>query len=248
MKIAIVDDTDFEREFVKRYILNWAEINKCPVEVTEYTAGGDFLINIAKYPVDIVLMDIFMDGLNGIETATKMRELSMTTILIFITTSIEYMQDAFSCRSFDYIIKPVDEAKLGKVMNDAVSLLSKLPKYQPYIKINSHKKEIPILYANIEYVVSDSNYIYICVDGIEYKYRMSFKSISASLLNDNRFCVINRGVLVNFDYVIKMEKSTCNMRSGKLLAVNIRNSSKLRQALTAYRFNNKRDLIKRRQV
>lgn len=42
MKIAIVDDTDFEREFVKRYILNWAEINKCPVEVTEYTAGGRF--------------------------------------------------------------------------------------------------------------------------------------------------------------------------------------------------------------
>lgn len=104
------------------------------------------------------------------------------------------------------------------------------------------------MYADIEYVMSDSNYIYICVDGIEYKYRMSFKSISTSLINDDRFCVINRGVLVNFDYVIKMEKNTCNMKSGKLLAVNIRNSSKLRQALTVYRFNRKRDLIQRRQV
>lgn len=248
MKIAIVDDTDSEREFVKRCILNWAEVNKRSVEVTEYPTGGDFLINITNSPVDIVFMDIFMEGLSGIETAQKMRELSMTTILIFLTTSLEYMPDAFSCRSFDYIIKPIDEAKLGNVMNDAVSLLSELPKQQPYIKITSHKQEIPIMYADIEYVMSDSNYIYICVDGIEYKYRMSFKSISTSLINDDRFCVINRGVLVNFYYVIKMEKNTCNMKSGKLLAVNIRNSSKLRQALTVYRFNRKRDLIQRRQV
>lgn len=186
-----------------------------------------------------------MDGINGITAAKKMREISLNTILVFLTSSIEHMSDAFSCRSFDYILKPIEKARLYNILYDAIKIL---PQNDKYISIVSHKQTIPVLYSDIQYIVADSNYILIYINDTEHRCRMPFGEISEKLLSDNRFCVINRGVLVNFDYVLKMEHNLCYMKNDKTFSINTRKRASLEQELIEYRFNKKREDIQRRQV
>lgn len=236
MNIAIVDDLNSERERLKKDILDWSNENQYFFTITEFSSGEEFLASFNELKPEIVFMDIYMDGISGIKTAKEMREISLNTILVFLTSSIDYMSDAFSCRSFDYILKPIEKTRLYNILCDAIKVL---PQNDKYINIISHKQTIPVLYSDIQNIVSDSNYILICINDTEHRCRMSFGEISEKLLSDNRFCVINRGVLINFDYVIKMEHNLCYMKNDKTFSINIRKRSSLEQELIEYRFNKK---------
>ena len=134
MKIAIVDDIKEYRESSGKAAFMWAKDRKQAVTIKGYKSGESFLSALQTESFDIVFMDIYMEGLTGIEAAAKLREISMDTLLIFMTTSIDHMAEAFPCHAFDYIMKPVDEARLYKTLDEALKVL---PENQPYITVIS---------------------------------------------------------------------------------------------------------------
>ena len=106
MKIAIVDDKLTEQNKLSNFIASWASENNLPAEICTYQSGESFSRAIQSRSFDIVFMDIIMDGKNGIEAARSLRETNLSTLLIFITSSREFMAQAFPCHAFDYVIKP----------------------------------------------------------------------------------------------------------------------------------------------
>ena len=115
MKIAIVDDNITERERLSGYVHNWAK-NSSEIEL--FDSGESFLLSIRDKSFDIVFMDIIMDGKNGIDAAKALRKITLETILIFITSSPEYMVQAFPCHAFDYVIKPYTEQRIAEVLGE----------------------------------------------------------------------------------------------------------------------------------
>ena len=95
MKIAIVDDKLTEQNKLSSYITSWASENNLPAEICTYQSGESFSRAIQSTSFDIVFMDIIMEGKNGIETARSLREANLSTLLIFITSSREFMAQAF---------------------------------------------------------------------------------------------------------------------------------------------------------
>ena len=91
MKIAIVDDSSQEQIMLRKHIEKWAEQNELTVSIVTFDSGEDFCHNKEMDSFDIVFMDILMDGQNGIETARVLRSFSLNTLLIFITSSTEFM-------------------------------------------------------------------------------------------------------------------------------------------------------------
>lgn len=237
MKVAIVDDIKEYRESSGRAVFEWGKDRHEAVTIHGYKSGESFLAALESEHFDIVLMDIYMDGLTGIEAAAKLREISVDTILIFATTSADHMAEAFPCRAFDYIMKPVDTARLYKALDEAVKVL---PENQPFITINVEKQDINLLISEIMYVLSDLNYCLVYTKKNEYRTRSQFSKLMETLGEFPQFYVINRGVAVNLDNVTDIKDLDCTLSDQTVLPVSKKKKLSAEQALIDRRFQIRR--------
>ena len=78
-----------------------------------FSSGEQALRWLADHQADIALLDIDMPGMDGIELAIRIRELSPGTAVIFLTAYSEYAVQAFSLHASGYLVKPLDREKLA---------------------------------------------------------------------------------------------------------------------------------------
>ncbi|MCP3673186.1 MAG: response regulator transcription factor [Gammaproteobacteria bacterium] len=123
MKILIVDDEPLARQRL-RYLLK--ELPNCEV-VGEAVNGRDALEKTEKLTPDLLLMDIRMPGMDGLEAARHLDLMENPPAIIFTTAFNEYALEAFDVHAIGYLVKPVRAEKLQKTINSASrSVLSKL--------------------------------------------------------------------------------------------------------------------------
>lgn len=242
MRIAIVDDEETERIALNKMLRHWALINRLEITCNYFSTGNDFLDAMSRRQYDLVFMDIYMEGTDGIQTAEKMRQAAPDCCLIFLTSSQEHMLKAFPCHAFDYLIKPLTQKRLLQTLSDFLRIF---PEKQHYIDLPLGKQVVPVLYSHLEYVSADSNYCIVQAQE-QYRCRIPFNKLKAMLDHDERFCTINRGILVNLDYVDTMEDLSCWMKSGISFPMNTKKNSELKQALITHRFNIRRKQLLRR--
>ena len=163
MNIAIVDDDPTLRISLKHFLHKWFGDQNLPLSMSEYDGGDEFLEALKETEFDIVFMDIFMDKRNGIDTAEEMRKTNKNIVLVFLTSSADYMPDAFSVHAFGYLLKPLLPEKLYKVMSDIKSV--SVAESEPKLEVNIGKTVLTLNYSEIIYINSDSNYCLIhCTD------------------------------------------------------------------------------------
>ena len=102
MRIAICDDEKIFRDQIKKYILEVSSDSS----IDEYTCGDDLAGSESNY--DIIFLDIEMPGISGIETAEKLRENGSDADIIFLTSHVEFVYEAFKVRAFRFLQKPID--------------------------------------------------------------------------------------------------------------------------------------------
>ena len=118
MKILIVDDEKLARDRLQRHIHELA----AATEIFQAGNGLDALSQCEKQEPDIILLDIRMPGMDGIETANKLSELKTPPAIIFVTAYDEYALDAFDSQAVAYLLKPVRKEKLDKAIKTANKL------------------------------------------------------------------------------------------------------------------------------
>ncbi len=108
MRIAIVDD---EREFLlnlKSMISeNYPEPDK--LSISEFGSGEEFVKNFKKNMYDIIILDIEMKELNGLETAEKIRSADSSVIIVFLTSHQEFALQGYEVNAFRYMLKSQPE-------------------------------------------------------------------------------------------------------------------------------------------
>lgn len=116
VRIAICEDSDSDRRELKTQILKYLDENGLYVSIDEFHSGEDFLkTDLSEY--NLVFMDIFMEGINGMETARVLMDKNKRVQVVFTSTSIEFAAEAFSIEALHYIVKPVDEKQLYRVLD-----------------------------------------------------------------------------------------------------------------------------------
>lgn len=237
MLIAIVDDSKNEQKLIYKAIAQWAKSNHQTVSIKLFDCGEDFLTTVPNTHYDIVFMDIYMKDMTGIDTAINLRQHHPDTLLIFFTTSAEHMAQAFPCHAFDYIIKPVDNERLYKTLDEAIKVL---PENQLYLSFVFKHQEVSVLYSDIICILSDANYCKVCMKYNEYRTRASFNELTAPLNDSSMFFSIGRGIMVNLDNVLNLGENNCVMVNGKTLPVSRRKKSDVEHALLKHRFEIRR--------
>ena len=235
MKIALVDDERIYLDEMQKLCLEFAAQHTIQPEIFRFSSSEDFLKSWQPGFYSIIFLDIFMKNGNGIETAQKLREGNDNSLLVFLTSSSDFMPDAFSCHAFDYILKPITRSRVFQVLLDAHKLL---PGNSRYIEVNSNRQNIPVFLSDIQSAATDAHYLDIHLkDGSLVRTRMTASEFLKLTGEDCRFLVINKGLILNMDYIFNMENNSCIMTDGSRFPLRIRKAKELALTFRQYQFS-----------
>lgn len=92
----------------------------------------------------MVFLDIYLDGIDGMEAARMLRQFDENCILVFVTTSPDYALDGFKVRAMHYLVKPFSSVELERLLTE---ILERLPNNDQYIEIKSRGEDIVCITA-----------------------------------------------------------------------------------------------------
>lgn len=199
MNIAICDDNLLSRELIvdllECYFLN----KSISYNIDQYENGSNLIYEIEDgHLYDIIILDIFMGKLLGIEVAKKLRNLKFNGGIIFLTASSDFAVDSYDVNADGYILKPISYDKLKKSID---RIIRKFNTSSYRVRHRSNFLLIP--YSEITYVESNNSK---CIlhrnNGEKYNIYKKLSEIEDEL-NDSRFLRSHQSYLVNMDYIIE---------------------------------------------
>lgn len=195
MKIAICDDEKVMHKELKRCLEMYAEERKLIFMYHDFLSGSELLSSDQEF--DIVFMDYQMDGIDGLETARRLRQRNKDVTIIFLTSYEKVVFDSFSVNTFRFLVKPIDMQKLTAAMDAYLSSLDD----DNFIVIKSDDDIKRINIDDIMYAEADGKYCIIrTVDG-SIKYKKTLSEFE-ELLPEERFFRTHRSYLVGFRHVL----------------------------------------------
>ncbi len=214
MRIAICDDEKNIRELIG------VKVSKqYPEADIIFFPSGEELLLSDKH-IDILFLDIQMQGRNGMETARELRKKDKNMVLIFVTAVEEYVFQAFDVGAFNYIVKPLDDMRFTDVLHRAVGEWSSqsidVKKSEVnYVMINNGGVHTKVMIEDIVYaeVFNRKVVIHKLNDEIEYYGKMSDLEAVAG----DSFFRPHRAYLINFKYVEKYDATTIYLEKGTAL-------------------------------
>ena len=132
MRIAIVDDLDAERAQLKERLVRQLRARGTEAELLEFDSGEAFLAAENEQRFSAAFLDIYMEGLSGMEAAKELRKTDADCLLVFTTTSTDHALEGFQVRALHYLVKPFSEAELSALLDE---MLSKLPRPEPILTV-----------------------------------------------------------------------------------------------------------------
>ncbi|MGN0507077.1 MAG: LytR/AlgR family response regulator transcription factor [Lachnospiraceae bacterium] len=214
-KLAICDDDAKQRAYLEDIVTAWAEKNRHLTEIKPYESAKAFLFDWAEEKdFDILLLDIEMPEVSGIELAKAVRRENSTIQIVFITGFYEYFSDGFDVSALHYLIKPVDAAKLCPVLDKAVNNLAYR---QRSVLLSTADGEIKVSLADILYIESENVYVIVHTVHGRYRTRMTLGKFIGQL--DETFFKVHRSFVVGLKYIKKITRTDITMSNGDLVPI-----------------------------
>lgn len=213
IKIAICDDEYIHRKILLKYIEKLFPSE--PYEALEFSSGENLLGNYPK-ELDILLLDIQMLGINGLETAKKIRLFDTNVTIIFTTAISDFMQEGYEVRAFRYLLKPIKYNDFSKHLIQCKNeVLNNKEKYIS-IKEIDEGKTIIIPINSILYVEMECRITLIHTDNKIYKTRESIKNFENEL-KAYSFYRCHRAYLINLSKISSIDKSVVLIKGNEVL-------------------------------
>lgn len=213
MRVLIVDDEKLARERL-RELLN--EIGGHTV-VGEAMNGNEAVERSAELNPDVVLMDIRMPGMDGLEAAMHLMGMENPPKVIFTTAYDQHALHAFEVNAVDYLLKPIRKDRLAGALDKAKKLtLQQLkeindaqesPRARTHISVHLRGNIRLVPVSDIVYFMADSKYVTIRTPSEEHLIEDSLVNLEKEF-GERVFLRIHRNALVATDYIKGIEKST----------------------------------------
>ena len=225
VRIAICDDSAKDVSSLKLLCesCSTAEI----LEISTFESPSELLSAHAAKKYDILLLDIEMPEMNGIDLGKELRKTDAKSIIIFITAYPQYAIDGYECAAFWYILKPCDKDKLNSVLNMAIEKLGALSRSHT---IRIHNKTLSLPLESIDYIEFCKRHtVYHTSDGI-YTTTERFADVCEAL-GKYGFYQVHQGYIVNFAKVKDFDNYSVILKANEKVPISIR---KKKEVLLAY--------------
>jgi DNA-binding LytR/AlgR family response regulator len=208
MKIVICEDNHTQSEFLANMVREWARQNKIMLDVDIYHSAEAFLFSMPeKVPADILLLDIQMDDMTGVDLAKKLRRENNDVIIIFLTAIKEYVFEGYEVDALNYLLKPIDKHSLFTSLGKAKVKIEN--QASSYLLLNKTK----VSQKDITYLEALSHYIHVyTVDGM-HKVKCSMSQMLKELDN-TIFVQCHRSYIVGLRHISSILKSEVVLEDG----------------------------------
>ena len=235
LKMVIVEDQKADAQRLEGLLKKaFAAEN---VECEHYPSGDAFLAQFTAGAVQAVFLDICMEGTNGIETARQLRGQDPELLIVFVTSSPEYVWDAFPVHPFDYLLKPYQEEKFEHLAGELRRVLCR---QEPELDVRIARQTVQLPLHKIHYAVSQNHFVRVVTDDGECRAVENFTQVEQKLLLQKNFLTCNRGVILNMDKVLRFNGDCIEMLDGARLPVRQKDKTSLFAQFTQYQFRHMR--------
>ncbi len=232
LRVAAADDLPLDL-MVLQEDLNLLAPDGCILDFHGFATADALLAQFAPDCYDLILLDIVMDGTNGIDAAQVIRRLDPHCLLVFVTTSPDYAWQSFPLHPFDYLVKPYERQHLRQLLADAVRALDTSA---PEIDLRVARRNVSLPLHAIHYAVAQDHAVILMTLTGEVRCLNTFRDIQTRLLQDERFLECNRGLVVNMEAVSQFSHGTVTMMDGKCFSVRQRGYAQLFNAFSQFQF------------
>ena len=184
LRIAIVEDQEPEARRLE-LLLRRAFQGNGPI-CTRFSSGDDLLARFTTGAYEVVFLDICMAGTNGIETARQLREKDPRLLIVFVTSSPEYVWDAFPVHPFDYLLKPYKEEKIALL---TAELRRVLCRQEPELDVRIARQTVQIPLSKVHYAASQNHIVRVVTDDGECRAAATFSQVEQELSAHENFLV-----------------------------------------------------------
>ena len=208
-KIAICDDCTEDRNYITALTRQWADRGGHCLELSQFVSAENFLFEYSdKSDYDILLLDIEMGPMDGVELAKRLRRENETVQIVFVTGYSDYISEGYEVAALHYLMKPVKEDKLPAVLDRAVERLHKAERVLT-LELGGEMVRVPL--RRIRYVDVRLNYATIHAQK-DYTVKKPLGEIAAAL--DERFYRVGRSAIINLTYVSRVTKTDIYLDDG----------------------------------
>lgn len=240
IRVGLCEDEQVLLNKLNRFVTECYTANRVFARVQPFEKPGVLLCEIEDGGrFDLLLLDIEMPGMNGMELAARAKELLPKVLIIFVTSHMEYVLDAHELSVFRYIPKADPGERLTHALLDAAAMVE-VQLRESYIIQNQNRLErIPL--QNLLYVTHEGKNALLVTDLPEaegekyarYRVRKTLQQVYGEL-DEKEFFFIDRGCIVNLSQVMSIREDCCVLKDGVRLAVSQSRMPGLKQKLLEF--------------
>ena len=245
LRIGICDDEPLAIDYLTSHLQEWAKSRNCVLQLSAFSSAEQFLFEYeAEQNFDVLLLDIQMGAMNGMELARRIRNTDCEVQLVFISALTDYLytkatrnlipltdylSDGYEVAALHYLLKPVKPEKLCAVMDRAVQNLRKA---EPFLLVTADQttKRIPV--SSIIYAEAFAHYIRITTKTETFELRENLFALEKKL--GNLFVRPHRSYLVNLREIHTITKTEILLDNQQSIPLSRYNYQKINQAFIEY--------------
>lgn len=201
LKIAVVDD---EVECIDKLALileQYFQAKQIKYKIFKYQNGEDFLNN--DIVIDLLFLDIQMNGVDGIKTGQLFRSKNVRTTLIYVTSYPDYIMQSMLVHPFAFVVKPYQNDEIIRNLDDFLEYYHKNTNKSPEetIKVYDEEKAVIVKLSDILYFHYLSNrQIRVITNDTEYSLRGNMTNLYENISNDS-FIFPHQSFIININYI-----------------------------------------------
>lgn len=229
IRVALCDDEETVREYLGRLLEEWKERQNDQLQIEYFESAESFLF---QYEEDkrwqLLILDIEMGKMNGVELAKKVREHNKEVQILFVTGYMDYISDGYEVEALHYLLKPVTKEKLFSVLDRA---RERMKKSEKALFLQGSDETVRIPYYEIRYVEVQHNYVTIHA-AEEYTVKKTLSELEEEL--GDGFFRTGRSFLVNLKCVKRITKKEVSLKDGMVIPLSRGMYEKINRAMIRY--------------
>ena len=213
---------------------------KAELSYVSFQNATELLASMDRRDYDLLLLDMLMPGVNGLQAAREIRERNSRIEIVFLTSSPEYAVESYSVRAHYYLLKSATEEKLFPILD---RLMADFKRPEDALRIKTQNSVFSLPYGKIEYIeVSSKKLFFYLADGGKREISGSLADYEQALLKRPGFIKVHRSYLMNLQWVQELRQGELVTVTGRRVPVSRKAYPQVRTAYTQFLFEEAEEL------
>lgn len=232
INIAIVDNEKSVLENISG-ILSDMRGESDDIHIDTYEKAKDFLAAFETVRYQILISDMDMPEMNGIEMGKKARDCDPNIYIIFLTAYVEYAIESYRMEAYQYILKEDVEERLPEIIKRLIGIVRNHSVKYCYIGSDTHR--IKMCQDDIIHIrkTKGTKYVSFCTTEGEIRERSSIEKVLEKLGREE-FIVVERGSVVNLRHIMKVRDNVIYLSNGDAVEASHARIKKVKENIRKY--------------